>query len=165
MRKIIFNFLGDSDLDLSSYESIKDLLIPYEVIKCDSTEVIFETLNQVNTDNESLMLTFLGHGANEDGLVSYQVENRLLLLFEDLLPEVNTLRTNNPVILNLVANCNSYRCEGYLSPDNRIDNIWVTTTHTDSISRALVAIRAETFDFFLEDLEDDSERARYRLIS
>jgi hypothetical protein len=161
MKQILIDYLPIADKSDLAYKAISNkinLLNPLQPIN--SNDFLF-SLSNLKSDNEPLLITILSHGHNR-GITFGTFET--LVTWCELCENVNMIKTNFPVILNLIAVCNSNSISPYkTSLGHKIDEIWVSTNSVHSIDKGLSASESPSFDFFIS-LLDDEEKILYKKI-
>jgi hypothetical protein len=161
MKRVYIIFLNDKDLAGFSFRGVLRQIQNYVEDVCQSTNYneVMNFIKDLSTDEEPLIITFIGHGG-KDGLCVEVNENRIELSYLEILNNINSIRTNYPVYLNLVANCNSFKCLEVLEEGHLVDEIWYTNTFTSSANLAVQASNEKNFERFISNF-DEEESVRY----
>lgn len=154
MNKVVINFLADSDYSQVPYKAAEKSIerIPRDLIfRCRRLSDIQNALQRFKSDNEPLLLTFMAHGYPED--IRTITDGALLIIpYAKLIPVLNGCKGAYPLIINLSGTCNSHRIALFLG-DSPIDELWVTSTTTMSLDKALLAREQGNFGDFYANLE------------
>ncbi|WHZ06848.1 MAG: hypothetical protein OJF59_000601 [Cytophagales bacterium] len=159
--KIYIEYLAESDRQTPAYKAVESTLRANAAIPCQSSDNLITTLRNINTNDESVLLTILTHG-HPDG-INFGTRASLLP-WRKLCQIVNDCVTNHPLILNLAGVCNS-NLIGEFRPllGQNIQKIWATTDWVNSISKSLLLSNSIDFNDFILNL-DEPERIKYQEI-
>lgn len=161
MKQILLDYLPIADKNDLAYKAIEKKIKQLNPLQPIDSSDFSESLSHLKSDNEPLIITILSHGHNR-GITFGTYET--LVTWCELCEKVNTIRTNYPVILNLIAVCNSISIAPYKTNlGHKIDEIWVSTNFVRSIDKGLKAFESPSFDFFIS-LLDDEEKILYKRI-
>lgn len=156
MTHKIIDYLSEQDRDELAYKSVKKELNSLNVTQCSNSDELLTVLNNLNTDNDSIILTILTHG-HERGITFGTFDS--LITWCELCEKVNSIRTTYSLTLNLITVCNSY----FIIPYKKIlganiDRIWISTDTVVSIKKGLLASKESTFENFIYNLEEEEKK-------
>lgn len=155
MRNIIIDYLSAEDYNEPPYKSALKELEKYEVIKCNNITDFKNEIEKIGTLNENTILTILSHG-NLRGIAKGTYET--LTTWCELIEIVNRCKGEHILKLNLLAICNSNNIQISANFCNhKINEIWITSNETFSIFKSLLALKEETFESFIYNLEDEEK--------
>jgi hypothetical protein len=162
MRNVIIDFLNEAEHSPGThYEAAKHftkILAPY-IYRCVNEQEVHDLIATLNTDVESLTITFLSHGG-ETGLGMWENGVHHELMFNDLLKTIEACVTKHDLYLNLMANCLSFGIENIWPKESKIAEIWVTRIKEPTARTALMAADEESFESISHYL-NSSERKQY----
>jgi len=158
---IIIEYLSEYDRIQPAFKALKSKLEIFTTYKASNPEELLNILDNLNSTNESLIITILSHGSSNGILYD---NKEYLVTWIELGCHANKVRTQKPIILNLIGICNSYLISDYRKTEcSNIDKIWVSTDSVDSLDIAISAAMQDNFYFFT-GLLDDSKGELYKEI-
>lgn len=161
MKQILYDYLSAEDKNGIAYRVSANKIKHLTPLQPSNSIDFLMSLSIFNSDYEPLLITILSHGHNRG--VTFGTYEALVTWCE-LCEKVNEIRTNFPIVLNLIAVCNSISIAKYKTNLGRkIDEIWVSTNPVYSIEKGLKASDCPSFDFFI-NLLDDEEKTVYKKI-
>lgn len=161
MRNVLIVYLRDEDKSEPAYKAMKAQANRFDYFEVGKVEELSDVFNKFNSDNESLVITILSHGHLYGINIGTTVS---LMTWSELCKNVNSLRTNFPITLNLIGICNSIEIVSYKNKFGaKIDKIWGSTNFVDSINKGLQAAQSISFYYFV-GLLDYSEAELYKEI-
>ncbi|MEN6502179.1 MAG: hypothetical protein ABFC55_07360 [Tenuifilaceae bacterium] len=161
MRQVLIDYLSPNDRIDLAYKTVESQINRSNPYRPNNSQELLDLLESLNLNTDSLMITILSHGHTRG--ITFGTYDSLLTWCE-LCEKINSLRTNFPLILNLTAICNSYQIIPYKKVLGcKIDRIWISTNTVNSINKGLLAIQNNSFNDFIEQL-DDSEIDLYKEI-
>jgi hypothetical protein len=161
MRQVLIDYLSSNDRSELAYKIVESQINRLKPFRPNNSQELLDFLVSLNTNNNSLLITILSH--DHDRGITFGTYDSLLTWCE-LCEKINSIRTNFPLILNLTAICNSLRIIPYKKGlGSKIDKIWISTSNVNSINKGLLAIKNNSFNSFIEQL-DDTEINLYKEI-
>lgn len=145
MKTVVISILTEEEKQGLSYRGIDAKLQALDsgsVLESQDEQEIIDFISGFNSDEQGLIFTFLGHGGNQ-GIASSAGAR---VYYHSLLTALSRTKTDNPVFVNLMANCNSVNSLHFLPEENLISEIWYTVSPTSSIHWSLLASQHGSFE-------------------
>lgn len=138
MELLLIDYLSPFQ-DLSANDLNSFGIVELAQIRVNTPINLIRELLNLNTDFSDVILTFLSH-SNKVGLGNGDGDELYFISYEVLLPILNRCLTNYKLIINMMANCNSFGVEDFKTLAPCIDEFWITTQKAMSIPQAVIAI-------------------------
>jgi hypothetical protein len=155
MKIIIFDYLSVQDYNNPPYKSAEKEIYKNQVLRCNNIDDFNKEIEKIGILDESTILTILSHG-HVRGITKGTYET--LITWCELIEIVNRCKGGHILKLNLLAICNSDNIQISANFCNhKIDEFWITSNETFSIFKSLLALKEETFESFIYNLEDEEK--------
>jgi hypothetical protein len=159
MTHEIIDYLSEQDRNELAYKAVQKDIDSLNPTQCANSDELLTVLNNLNTDNDSLILTILTHG-HVRGITFGTYAS--LISWCELCKNANSIRTTHPLTLNLITICNSDLIIPYKKDlGTKIDKIWVSTDSVLSINKGLLVAKESSFKNFFYKLEEE-EKGLYK---
>jgi hypothetical protein len=163
-------YLTETDIASTGYRGYRrDMNSLNNRIRTKSLHELLFSLNQISTDSEAAIITFLSHSFTGYDSAHQEVSGLILdknkqdlILWRELIDVANNCRTKYPLTLNLLTPCNSYKILNSIKNFDRIDRIWYSKVENPTVRYSVIlAEECKSFNEFTLDFLSDDEQGNF----